>query len=150
VAGILTARSGSWLTVTTARDLAATGITNQRVNQVLDNPYGNKTLDNYLNRAAFAHPAAGQLGTHVRASIEGPAYWTIDLALARHISIGTTQDLELRLETFNLLNHFNWGNPAAPVGQNTALLNFDAANFGRIQTQAGTPRILQFGIKYGF
>lgn len=89
-------------------------------------------------------------GTHVRASIEGPAYWTIDLALARHISIGTTQDLELRLETFNLLNHFNWGNPAAPVGQNTALLNFDAANFGRIQTQAGTPRILQFGIKYGF
>jgi hypothetical protein len=29
-------------------------------------------------------------------------------------------------------------------------VNFDAANFGRIQTQTGTPRVLQFGIKYGF
>jgi hypothetical protein len=141
VAGIVSARSGSWLTVTTARDIAATGITGQRVDQVLDNPYGNGTLDNYLNPAAFAYPAAGVLGSHVRASIEGPPYWTIDVALARHISLSGVQDLELRLETFNLLNRFNWGNPT---------VNFDAANFGRIQTQAGSPRILQFGIKYAF
>ena len=39
------------------------------------------------------------------------------------------------------LNHFNWGNPT---------VNFDAANFGLIQTQAGSPRVLQFGIKFGF
>jgi hypothetical protein len=141
VAGILSARSGAWLTVTTARDIAATGITLQRLNQALDNPYGNATLDNYLNPAAFAYPAPGQLGTHVRGSVEGPAYWSIDLALARNISITGTQNVELRLETFNLLNHFNWGNPT---------VNFDAANFGRIQTQAGNSRILQFGIKYGF
>ncbi|MBF8300641.1 MAG: TonB-dependent receptor, partial [Acidobacteria bacterium] len=156
VAGILSARSGAWLTVTTTRDIAATGITGtgvagvngQRVDQVLANPYGNKTIGNYLNPAAFAYPAAGQLGTHVRASIEGPAYWSIDLALARHISVGTTQELELRLETFNLLNHFNWGNPSTTaVG---TVVNFDAGNFGQITTQAGTPRILQFGIKYGF
>jgi hypothetical protein len=25
-----------------------------------------------------------------------------------------------------------------------------AATFGRIQTQSGAPRIMQFGIKYGF
>ena len=141
VAGIVSARSGSWLTVTTARDVAATGITGQRVNQTLDDPYGNKTLDNYLNPAAFAYPAPGVLGSHVRASIAGPAYWSVDLALARRISVGTAQDLELRVETFNLLNHFNWGNPT---------VNLDAANFGRIQTQAGSPRVLQFGIKYGF
>ena len=142
ISGILSARSGSWLTVTTAQDRAATGITGQRVDQVLDDPYGNKTLDNYLNPAAFALPAIGNLGTHVRASLEGPGYWTIDLALARTIPFSGSQALELRLETFNLLNHFNWGNPA---------VNFDAAgNFGRIQTQSGTPRILQFGIKYGF
>jgi hypothetical protein len=141
VAGIFSARSGSWLTVTTTRDIAATGITGQRVDQVMDNPYGDQTLDDYLNRAAFAHPAPGNLGSHVRASIEGPAYWTIDLALARNISLGSSRVVELRVETFNLLNHFNWGNPT---------VNFDAANFGRIQTQAGTPRLLQFGVKYGF
>jgi hypothetical protein len=141
VAGIFSARSGSWLTVTTARDVSATGITGQRVDQVLDDPYGDDTLDNYLSRAAFAYPAPGVLGSHVRASIEGPAYWSIDLSLARRISLGATREIELRLETFNLLNHFNWGNPT---------VNFDAANFGRIQTQAGSPRVLQFGVKYGF
>ena len=52
-----------------------------------------------------------------------------------------TQNVELRVETFNLLNHFNWGNP---------VVNLDAANFGQILTQTGSPRILQFGIKYAF
>ena len=49
--------------------------------------------------------------------------------------------LELRLESFNLLNHLNWGDP---------LTNFNAGTFGRITTQAGAPRIMQFGIKYDF
>jgi hypothetical protein len=62
---------------------------------VLANPYGNKTLDNYLNPAAFAYPAPGQLGTHKRNSIEGPAYWSIDLALSRRIPLGGAQNVEL-------------------------------------------------------
>jgi hypothetical protein len=146
--GILNARSGSWVTVTTTRDIAATGITGQRVDQVLDNPYGNKTLNNYLNPAAFAYPAPGALGSHRRASIEGPAYWNIDLALSRNISVAATQTLQLRLEVFNVLNHFNWGNPSTTATGTIA--NFDAGNFGQIVTQAGTPRILQFGVKYDF
>jgi len=141
VSGILNARSGSWLTVTTLRDIALIGIQNQRPNQVLDDPYGNGSLGNYLNPAAFAYPAPGTLGDHVRGSFEGPAYWNVDVAISRQISMGGTQNVELRLETFNLLNHFNWGNP---------VVNLDAANFGQILTQAGSPRILQFGIKYGF
>jgi hypothetical protein len=139
--GILSARSGSYLTVTTTRDIAFTGISAQRPNQLLDDPYGDKTLTNYLDAAAFAYPAPGTLGDHVRGSITGPAFWSVDLALARGISITSTQSLELRIETFNLLNNFNWGNP---------VVNLDAANFGQILTQTGTPRILQFGVKYGF
>ena len=113
---------------------------------MLDNPYGNKTLNNYLNPAAFAYPATGSLGNHVRASIEGPAYWSIDLALARRISLGAARELELRLETFNLLNHFNWGNPDDRDGR----CKLRCGQLRPIQTQAGTPRILQFGVKYGF
>jgi hypothetical protein len=152
VAGILTASSGAWLSVMTLRDIAATGILQQRPNQVLANPYGDKTLNNYLNRAAFADPAPGQLGDHIRNSIEGPAYWTIDLALSRRIPLGVAQNLELRVETFNLLNHFNWGNPGPPIGGggNANTVNLDAGNFGQILTQMGTPRIFQFGIKYAF
>jgi hypothetical protein len=49
--------------------------------------------------------------------------------------------LELRVETFNLFNTFNWGSPVT---------NFNAATFGRILSQAGDPRIMQLGVKYQF
>jgi hypothetical protein len=55
------------------------------------------------------------------------------------------------VEVFNLLNTFNWGNPET---------NLNAGTFGRITSMAGsgpnafgppaTPRIMQFGVKYGF
>ncbi|MGH2400200.1 MAG: hypothetical protein ACRDFA_00585, partial [bacterium] len=80
-------------------------------------------------------------------SIKGPAFWTIDLSLAKLVSFGA-RNVELRVEAFNLLNHFNWGNPGT---------NLNAGTFGRIQSMTGTPgnvigtpRIMQFGIKYEF
>jgi hypothetical protein len=139
--GIVSARSGSWITVTTGRDIAGTGIAAQRVNQVLDDPYGDKSINNFLNPAAFAYPAAGTLGDHQNASIEGPGFWTVDLAVSRLISVASSQNLELRIEVFNLLNNVNFGNPNA---------NLDAGTFGRITAQSGEMRVMQFGLKYGF
>ena len=142
MSGILNARSGSWLTVTAGRDVAGTGISGQRVNQILDDPYpAERTLQRYLNPAAFAQPAAGTLGDHRNNSIEGPGFWTVDLAVSRLLSVATAHTLELRVEVFNLFNNFNWDNP------NT---NFAAGAFGRITSQSGDPRIIQFGAKYGF
>jgi hypothetical protein len=138
--GIVSARSGSRLNITTGRDNAFNGQTGQRVNQISDDIYGG-TLDIYLNRTAFAQPAAGTFGNFVRNSVVGPGFWAVDLAVTRLISFGGSQSLELRVEAFNLLNNFNWGNP---------VINFGSGTFGRIRTQTGDPRILQFGIKYGF
>jgi hypothetical protein len=45
------------------------------------------------------------------------------------------------VEAFNLFDNFNWGNPVT---------NFNSGTFGRILTQAGSARVMQFGIKYGF
>jgi hypothetical protein len=87
------------------------------------------------------HPAPGTLGDLENNSIEGPGFWTADVALSRLVSIVSQQTLELRVEVFNLFNNFNWGDP------NT---NLDAGAFGRITTQSGDPRIMQFGVKYGF
>ena len=67
--------------------------------------------------------------------------WTADMALSRLVSFAATRQLELRVEIFNLFNNFNWGIPVT---------NFDAGTFGRITSSAGDPRIMQFGIKYGF
>jgi len=142
--GILTARSGSWLTVTSGQNsfngLGGTG--GLRVNQISDEVYpAEKTLATYLNRPAFEQPAAGVFGNHELNSIRGPGFWKIDLALSRLFSFATAQSLEVRIEAFNLLNNFNWGNPTT---------NFSSGNFGRIQSQAGDSRIMQFGIKYAF
>jgi hypothetical protein len=141
VSGILTALSGSWLNIITGRDNALTGIQMQRVDQVSDDVYGQKTVTSYLNPAAFAQPAPGALGSYVRNSIKGPGFWTVDMALSRNVSVGGTRSMEFRVETFNLFNTFNLGNPVA---------NFNSGSFGRITSMTGAPRIMQFGIKYGF
>ena len=139
--GILSARSGNRLNITSGRDNAFTGVSNQRPDQVSDDLYADpRTLTNYFNSAAFAQPAAGRLGNLTRNIAVGPAFWSIDLTISRQVPLGS-QRVELRLETFNLLNHFNWGNPAT---------NFNSGQFGRITTQAGAPRIMQFGVKYYF
>jgi hypothetical protein len=134
--------------VTTGQDTAFSGISNQRANQVSDDVYGDAEEDaqgrlaNYLNRAAFAAPAPGTLGDSERNGIEGPGYWNgINLALRRLVPLGGTRNIELRVEAFNLLNSFNWGIPTT---------NLSSGQFGRITNQAGDPRIMQFGIKFGF
>ena len=141
ISGILNARSGSWLTVTSGRDNVFNGMANQRVDRVSDDVYGPKSLTNYLNPAAFAQPAAGTFGTHQRNSIKGPGFHKVDLALSRLVSLATTRTIELRVEVFNLFNTFNWGLPN---------VNFGSGASGRITTMTGDPLIMQFGIKYGF
>jgi hypothetical protein len=140
ISGIVTARSGSPINVT-GPDRAGTGIGNQRLDQVLANPYGDKTLNNWLNPFAFAPPAPGTLGNFRRNSVRGPGFWTVDAALSRVVSLGATQRVAFRIEAFNLFNTLNWNSPVA---------NFGAPAFGRITSIAGTPRILQFGIRYTF
>jgi hypothetical protein len=141
VSGIVSARSGNWLTVTTGVTHFTGTATANRANQVSDDVYGQKTLLSYLNRAAFAVPAPDAFGNHERNSIRGPGFWKADLALSRLVSLGATREVELRAEVFNMLNNFNWGNP---------ITGLNSGNFGRIQTMVGDPRIVQFGIKYGF
>ena len=139
LSGILTARSGTRLNVISGVDRAFNGISAQRPDIVPGvDIYGPgkdtsdlepaEQINNYLNRDAFALPAPGTVGNATRNLAVGPSYWQVDLAISKLISIVGTQRLELRLETFNLFNTFNWGDPA---------VNLNAANFGRITTQAG-------------
>jgi hypothetical protein len=159
VNGIFRAQSGAPLTVTTGADRAMSGIisgatTNQRANLISGDGYGDKSLNQWLDRAEFAQPALGTLGNSERGGWRGPSRWMIDMVVARMFRIAGTQEVELRLETFNLTNRFNMGVPVT---------NLQNQNFGRIlggngggsgtaaETALGTtPRVLQFGIKYRF
>jgi hypothetical protein len=143
ISGIFTAQSGTPLNVIAGRDNVFSGLQQQRPNQVLDNPYGDKSVNNYLNPAAFAQPAAGTFGSSPRNGVRGPARWDVNVAFSKLIPVVSSQSLELRVEVFNIFNHTNLGNPT---------LNLTSGNFGRI-TQLATgaiPRVMQFGIKYAF
>jgi len=142
LSGIFRANSGAPLTVTTGTDRALSGIqtTTQRANQVLDNPYGDRTINNWLNATAFALPALGTYGNSVRNAYDGPGRKVVDLSLVRSFRFARGQRVEARVEAFNAFNWFLLDNP------NTTL---SAATFGRI-TSSGDPRIMQFAMKYEF
>ena len=151
VTGILNARSGNRINVTSGIDNAFTGQRDQRPNKISDDVYPKeRTLTNYFNRAAFAQPEPGTYGNLKRNAFVGPHFWSVDLAVSRQISVAGMQALELRLETFNLFNTFNWGDPGTDQAAGGTIANINSGGFGRITTQAGTPRIIQLGIKYAF
>jgi hypothetical protein len=142
------ATTGPWLTVTTGTDVALNGqVTTQRANQVLDDPYADRSINpvnggmRFLNPAAFAPPASGTLGNSKRNGIRGMGTRNLDLSLTRIVRVATTREFELRVDAFNALNWLQWNQPA------TALNN--PGSFGQITT-AGPPRIMQFAIKYRF
>ncbi|HEY1308655.1 MAG TPA: carboxypeptidase regulatory-like domain-containing protein [Vicinamibacterales bacterium] len=143
------ALTGPWLTVSTGADIALNGQAGtQRANQVLSDPYGDRSINpanggmRFLNPAAFAQPAQGTLATsQARNGIRGMGARNLDLSLTRLIRLADRQNIEVRIDAFNAFNWFQWGQPA------TALNN--TATFGQILT-AGAPRVMQLGIKYQF
>lgn len=83
---------------------------------------------------------AGQFGNAGRNIARGPAYTNLDVSLVRTITFGGGMRLQLRAESFNVLNHPNFGLPVADL---------NSPNFGRILA-AGPPRLMQFAVKVSF
>jgi hypothetical protein len=137
---ILKILTGDYINITTSQDRALTGFPSQRVNQVLANPYGDKTTKRYLDTAAFALPALGTLGNVGANSIRGPALWGLDVALSRSFQIREGRSMEFRAESFNLTNSLRMNDPTAVI---------DSSVFGQV-TSAQDPRIMQFALKYLF
>jgi hypothetical protein len=143
VSAIVSARSGSYFTVTTGVDNALSGQPNQRANQILDNPFApNRSVAQWLNPAAFDAPAPGTYGTMAIDAIQGPGRWNVDMGLSRFFRLGS-QQVQLRVEAFNLLNTVNLDAPVATM---------NSPDFGKITAlAAGTaPRIMQLAVKYLF
>src|SRR5262245_36346150 len=135
--------SGRPLNILSGLDQALNGVQSQRAQQVLADPYSDKSgrpLTNFLNPAAFAQPALGTLGNVGRNSVQGPRSWQLDAAVSRSFQVLEGQRLEFRAEAFNITNSFRADNPANGLNNNL---------FGQIRT-ARDPRILQFALKFVF
>lgn len=135
--------SSSYLTVTNGTDVALTGVaTNAQRSNLLSNDVHcrPRTADCWINRAAFGIPSPGTLGNLGRATIAGPGFFGLDIAVSRIFRIRESMSLEARGEAFNLTNSVRLN---APV---TAL---NSPAFGKVQ-DAQDPRILQLALKLFF
>ncbi len=140
LSGIYRLSAGAPLTITSGTDRVLNGVQSQRAQLISANPFGSRTLTNYLDPNAFTVPATGSLGNMGPFSVRGPNQWNFDLALSRIFNLRESQRLEVRAEAYNVTNSLRRGNPVT-------ILN--SAIFGQINT-SGDPRIMQFALKYLF
>ena len=117
-------QSGNWLTVTTGVDPAGTGIGGQRVNQVSDDVYGPKTKqpDAIVGSSTGQRSPSrsrGPTGTMRRAASPGQASGT-SISPSPAPSSGRPADIRDRVETFNLFNNFNWGDPVTNLDSHSS------------------------------
>ncbi len=145
MSGVLTLQDGTPLNpFYIATDFANTGTPNRPnivYGQRISLPSSQRTVDHWFNTAAFSDPAPFTFGNAGRDIIPGPGNEVIDLALARRFVVTESSTIEFRAESFNLLNHPNYGIP----GPYPDLGPF----FGKILS-TGDPRRLQFGVRFDF
>jgi hypothetical protein len=111
-------------------------------NQIASASVSNPSVTQWFNTAAFATPANGTYGTIRRNSLIGPNWRDLDLSLGKTFALIEGVKLEIRADSFDVLNHPNFSQPNASVG-------VGVAGGGQI-TSANTFRQMQLGGRFNF
>jgi hypothetical protein len=161
VNGILSGRSGQYINITAAGDIANTGNagTYERADLV-GNPFQNgpiagnpgctpptgqtHTRAQWFNPCAFKSPAIGTLGNAPRNFIQDENFWNLDTSVHRLFPIKEGIALKIDVEAFNVLNHPVLGSPASTVTTQSTFGQINSLAYGNAQ------RILQFAGKIQF
>lgn len=143
--GIVTAYSGFTFSPGAGIDQSLTGNGADRPDVVGDwRMPGNRSQGEQILRwfqtSAFTLPREGSFGNAGRNILRGPSSFNVDWGLFKQIPVREGHNVQFRTEFFNIFNHTNLGLPDS---------NLQSPNFGRI-TSAGSPRIIQFALKYVF
>jgi hypothetical protein len=126
--------------ITGMNTLGTAGAVGQRPNYTGAPLYLSGDPTRHLNPAAFATPAAGQLGTLGKGVVRGKPITNIDFSMAKNWRFKERYGFQFRAEFFNVFNHANF------VGFDTDLRN---GTFGTL-TVAQPSREIQLGIKFTF
>jgi hypothetical protein len=139
------------------RDAGADRDTGPNRPDLIGDASGPKTQSQWFNTtpigtsgSAFSRPAVGTFGNLPRNYLTGPGYWRTDASLFKRFRLRNAQEIELRLESVNIFNHVNLGNPDAEIG----VPGNNNPNAGRITSTAYSgadpQRNFQFAVKYIF
>lgn len=127
-------------------------------------PPGGRTVNQWINPAAFAYPgtySSTGFGDAPRDLVRGPGTWQIDLSADKAFPLREGQQFEFRSEFYNVFNHPQLGQPVAICSVSSSTPGC-ASGFGAITTTvnlnvspitpvgSGTPREIQFALRYDF
>jgi len=82
-------------------------------------------------------------GNAPRNCIVGPPQKNVDFTIGKTFKLTERQSLRFRTDFFNLFNHPSFANPSATDVESPS-------SFTQITSVVGTPRLIQFSLKYGF
>jgi hypothetical protein len=99
-----------------------------------------------VNNPNFCGTDFGDLGRNI---YRGPFQQNWDFSLIKRFSIRERQDLRFTADFFNLWNHVNFANPAV-TDIEAFLASPTNSSFGQIVNTKGTPRLIQFSLRYAF
>ncbi len=117
-------------------------------------------LANWVNAAAYTPDPLATLsnntasdatlyGNTPRNCIIGPPQKNVDFTLDKTFRLGERQSLRFRTDFFNLFNHPSFALPVSPaVGPIPGTTN--VGGYAPITATIGTPRLIQFSLKYSF
>jgi hypothetical protein len=94
--------------------------------------------------ANFCTTNFGDLG---RNTFRGPGQQNWDFSLLKNFRITERQSIRFTADFFNIWNHANFANPSSTDVESIGLAN---SPFGKITTTVGTPRLIQFSLRYAF
>jgi hypothetical protein len=111
-------------------------------------------LAHWVNPAAYmpdpviplANGAPGDAtgyGNAPRNCVVGPPQKNVDFTVGKTFRLTERQSLRFRADFFNLFNHPSFANPSATDVENPS-------SFTQITSVVGTPRLIQFSLKYAF
>ena len=103
--------------------------------------------DNWFNSNAFILPPAGAYGNVQRNILRGPDLKMVDLSIFKNTRVGR-QNVQFRIEMFNLFNRANFATPNSAALFNTDGTRIPAAT--QITHTATTARQVQLGLKFVF
>jgi len=144
LAGIFSASTGGPFTVWTDMDNNLDGVWTDRPDQVGDplavsRSTRDEMIAHWFNKDAYVANPIGVPGNVGRNTLFGPNSWNLDFSLLREFPISEKYGrFQFRSEFFNIFNNVNLGCPSTSL---------QSDRFGTLNC-AGSPRLVQFGLKY--
>jgi uncharacterized surface protein with fasciclin (FAS1) repeats len=152
--GVLLFQTGPFMSVSTLNDPSGVGFnvfnsTGGRADDVSGvNPYEDRSLNQWINPAAFANPAnnIGRFGDSLSGAVVGPGTQAVSASLIKSVALTERMRVQFGAQVANLFNHANY----APPSQLTLGVPGFATITAMQTAEGASPRAIQLTARFSF